>query len=199
MRGTRASVRCVYLTERMESPPGIRCAEETREVRRARNGTPVASEGLHDSNHVSPVSVVGSHGGAATSTIAHLLNAVDAGTRWPRPDEPSLPLHVVLTARTSAAGLMAASQELAGYCATQHPDGPYLVGCVLTADAPGRIPKPLSRRIIVLSSAMPVFQTRWVSQWRLSEIPDPRAEWPVVMSLRSFVERAVLAATATAR
>lgn len=192
--------RAAYLAERLitlRNVPyqGLRTSER-RERPHDWNTAPVARREFHDPVRQVPISVVGTHGGAGTSTVAHLLNATDSGTLCPDPDEIGFPARVILTARTNAAGLMAASRALAGYSATAHPEGPYLVGFVLTADAPGRLPKPLRRRITVLSSATMVFRLPWVREWRLSEvIPDPRTEWPVVMRLRSFVERAAQVGT----
>jgi hypothetical protein len=134
------------------------------------------------------VTVTGAHGGAGTTTVARLLGARDAGRHWPRPREEQYPPRVLLVARTHAAGLMAVSQVLAGYCASKHPDdGPYLAGIVLVPDAPGRIPKPLRRRITVLESAVMVHRLPWVAAWRLTDnTTDPR----IAERLRAFVIRA---------
>jgi hypothetical protein len=134
-----------------------------------------------------PVFVTGTHGGAGTSTVARLLNALDSGCGWPEPPY-GVRVNVVLTARTNAAGLRAASQALAGYCAHGYPESAYLAGFVLVADAPGRLPKELSRRIAILASATMVYKLPWVSEWRLSEVtPDPLAAWPLAASMRTFV------------
>jgi len=137
-----------------------------------------------------PVFVTGTHGGAGTSTVARLLNALDSGTTWPEPPY-GVRVNVVLTARTSAAGLRAASQTLAGYCAHGYPQSAHLAGFVLVADAPGRLPKELNRRITILASATMVYRLPWVHEWRLSEVtPDPLAAWPLAMSMRAFVRYA---------
>jgi hypothetical protein len=150
--------------------------------------TPVAQAGSRDPGRTVPVSVVGTHGGAGTSTVASLLRATDCYRRWPEPGD-GRPPHVVLVARTNAAGLMAASKMLAGYCSTEHPDGPYLAGFVLVADAPGRLPKPLKRRITILASATMVYRLHWVSAWRLTETTyDPKT----AEGLRRFAEHAAL-------
>ncbi|MBV9450748.1 MAG: hypothetical protein JO345_33145 [Streptosporangiaceae bacterium] len=192
--------RTACLAERLATLQGNQCrhfsAREPSHRPQGWNTAPIAHRDFHDSNQQVPISVVGVHGGAGTSTVARLLSASDAGRRWPNPDKLGYPLRMVLTARTSAAGLMAASQALARYCAMAHPEGPYLVGFVLVADAPGRLPKPLNRRIHILTSTTMVFRLPWVREWRLSETtPDPRTEWPVVLSLRSFVEHAALTTT----
>jgi hypothetical protein len=137
-----------------------------------------------------PVFVTGTHGGAGTSTVARLLNALDSGTSWPEPPF-GVRVNVVLTARTNAAGLRAASQTLAGYCAHGYPKTAHLAGFVLVADAPSRLPKELIRRITILASATMVYRLPWVSEWRLSEVtPDPLAAWPLATSMRTFVRYA---------
>ncbi|HXL88818.1 MAG TPA: DUF6668 family protein [Streptosporangiaceae bacterium] len=134
-----------------------------------------------------PVFVVGAHGGAGTSTVARLLNGLDSGCIWPGPPD-GIRVNVVLTARTNAAGLMAASRTLAGYCAHGYPQSAHLAGFVLVADAPGRLPKELNRRITVLASATRVYRLPWVHEWRLSEVaPDPLAAWPLAASMRTWV------------
>ena len=134
-----------------------------------------------------PVFVVGAHGGSGTSTVARLLNALDSGCTWPEPPYGAR-VNVVLTARTSAAGLMAASRTLAGYCAHGYPQSAHLAGFVLVADAPGRLPKELNRRITILASATMVYRLPWVREWRLSEVtPDPLAAWPLAASMRTWV------------
>jgi hypothetical protein len=143
-----------------------------------------------DSDEPTPVFVVGTHGGAGTSTVARLLNALDSGCTWPEPPY-GVRVNVVLTARTSAAGLMAASRTLAGYCARGYPEFAYLTGFVLVADAPSRLPKELNRRITILGSATMVYRLPWVREWRLNEVsPDPLATWPLAMSMRTFVRYA---------
>lgn len=137
-----------------------------------------------------PVFVVGAHGGSGTTTVARLLNAADSGRAWPEPSYGTR-VTVVVTARTSTAGLMAASRTLAGYCAHDDPESGRLAGFVLVADAPGRLPKELNRRISVLASATMVYRLPWVREWRLSEAaPDPLIAWPLAASMRTFVRYA---------
>jgi len=143
-------------------------------------------------------SIVGTHGGAGTTTVARLLGAADAGRTWPDPDQRNLPLRVLLAARTNASGLVAASRALAGCCATDHPEGPFLAGFVLAPDAPGRLPKDLNRRIAILASATMLYQLPWVRSWRLCEIPpDQEMVARLAPGLLRFAERAALAAVPT--
>ena len=146
--------------------------------------SPPPERGLSDPGPV-PVSIVGTHGGAGTSTVARLLTANDLGRQWPEPGDCHPP-QVLLVARTHAFGLMSASQALAGYCATAHPDGPFLIGFVLVSDAPGKLPKALKRRVRILASATTVFRLPWIASWRFSETAyDAR----IAQDLRSFAER----------
>jgi hypothetical protein len=152
---------------------------------------PVAPRDFRDPDRLIPVSVVGAHGGAGTTTVARLLRATDLGTCWPTPADGHPP-RVLLVARTHAAGLMAASKAFAGYYAAGHPEGPYLAGFVLVPDAPGRLPKPLRRRITILASATMVLVLPWVAAWRLSETAhDPK----ITGRLRSFAETAAMTST----
>jgi len=165
--------------------------ETVHSTRRKWPAAPVRASDFRDPAQFIPVSVTGVHGGAGTTTVARLLHAADLGRRWPGRDDDS-PRRVLLVARTHAAGLMAASQALAGYHATRHPEGPYLAGFVLVPDAPGRLPKPLRRRITILASATLVYRLPWISAWRLSETAYDKV---IAADLRRFAERAALAVT----
>jgi hypothetical protein len=185
-----------YLAERLLGLRNVKPPVSERDNRtHAWLDAPSARRDFRDSDGPSPVSVVGVHGGAGTSTVARLLHAADAGRHWPTPADEGFPLRVILTARTNAAGLMAASQALAGYCANAHP-GTYLAGFVLVPDTPGHLPRPLARRITILSSATMVYRLPWVREWRLSEVtPGPQAAPRIAEGLRRFAERAALATT----
>lgn len=202
--------RTAYLAERTATLRDVQCRSHVTQIastgcqsrgaphlkHRPWNTAPIARLDFHDSQRQVPISVVGTQGGAGTSTVARLLNATDAGRHWPDPSELGYPLRVILTARTNAAGLMAASQALAAYCTAQHPEGPFLVGFVLVPDAPGRVPKQLNRRIRILASAAAVYRLPWVRAWRLCEMtPDQDAASRLAPGLLWFVEQAALATT----
>jgi hypothetical protein len=151
---------------------------------------PVRRTDFYAPDRMIPISVTGAHGGAGTTTVARLLHARDTGTRWPQFGEEGVPPRVLLVARTHATGLTAVSQALARYCAAGQ--GPSLAGIVLVPDTPGRLPKPLKRRIALLESAAMVHRLPWVSGWRLTETAhDPR----IAEELRAFAERAALTRT----
>ena len=115
--------------------------------------------------------VVGTHGGSAETTVARLLGGNETGHRWP--DTTPAP-DVLLTARTHASGLRAAQLAMRAWAAGQTPHI-RLIGLVLVADAPGKLPRPLSDLAEVISGGVPhLWQIGWVDQYRLGIDPaDP--------------------------
>ncbi|MER5201228.1 DUF6668 family protein [Streptomyces sp. NPDC002755] len=124
------------------------------------------------------ISWVGAHGGAGASTFAAALGGVDVGHAWPdiSQDEPG---DMLLLARTHLAGLQAASQALDSLRTGRHPAGLQLLALVLVADAPGRLPPELWRRVRVLRAAVRTFNIPWIAQWRVGR-PAPKAPRAVV-------------------
>lgn len=112
------------------------------------------------------VAWVSAHGGCGATTLAAVLGGVDLGCRWPQAarDEPA---RMFLVARTHAQGLRAASRALNAIREGRHPAGMELIGLVLVADAPGRLPRALLSRIKVLRSAAPVHRIPWIAPWRV--------------------------------
>lgn len=83
--------------------------------------------------------VYGVHGGSGESRIAALCPTwVPTDHAW-----PAIAGSVLLVARTHAAGLLAAHGAIAHWAAGAVPHV-RLVGLVLVADAPGRLPRPLA-------------------------------------------------------
>jgi hypothetical protein len=206
------SGRAAYLAERTAVLREIQCRNRLGSTARAgcycasglrrQAATALGStQALHVAHKKPPeIAVVGAHGGAGTSTVARLLNATDAGRIWPDSDEQDGTIHVILTARTNAVGLMGASQALAAYFAGGHPEGPCLAGFVLVPDTPGRLPKDLNRRIAILASATMVYRLPWVRSWRLCEItPDQATAERLTPGLLRFAEQAVQAAVPAPR
>ncbi|MEV5431113.1 DUF6668 family protein [Streptomyces sp. NPDC052701] len=107
---------------------------------------------------------VGAHGGAGASTLAAVYGGHDCGRAWPGPAGPR---SVLLVARTHAAGLEAVARAVEAFRRGQVPPGLGLEAVVLVADAPGRLPRPLARRIRSLESAVDVHRVPWVPAWRL--------------------------------
>lgn len=118
--------------------------------------------------------VVGTHGGAAESTVAALLGGRECRHRWPAgPAHAAVAPLVLLTARTNAHGLDAAQAAARTWAAGETP-AVRLVGLVLVADSPKRLPKQLSRRADLLGGGVPhVWRLPWAEQARLADLtPD---------------------------
>lgn len=131
--------------------------------------------------------VVGTHGGAAETTIAQLLDGAAAGHRWP---ESSPPASVLLTARTHRTGLLAAQLAMRAWAAGQTPHI-RLVGLLLVADAPGKLPKPLADLAEVLKGGVPhMWQIPWVDQYRISVAPTdpPRSVRKVLHEINTVLD-----------
>ncbi len=120
--------------------------------------------------------LLGVHGGAGASTLAHVLApAADSYRRWPGGFDRESPF-VVLVARETISGLTRAHDllrqhhaGLAGPCE--------VLGLVTVAARPGRIPVEIRRyRDVVGSLAGQVWQVPWHEDWTLVE-PDQLPVW----------------------
>ena len=111
--------------------------------------------------------LVGAHGGAGESTLACLVPDWEAaGHAWP--ESAAGPAPCVLTARTSAAGLLAAQAALRQWAAGDAPVD--LAGLVLLADAPGRLPRPLRDLAGLVAGGAPrCWSIPWIEAWRLGQ------------------------------
>jgi hypothetical protein len=136
--------------EPVRTPPAARTRARVR---------PLSGEG---------VCWVAAHGGAGTSTLATVLGGTDVGCRWPD-GERGEPARIMLVARTHAEGMRSASRALDAIREGRHPAGMELTGLVLVADAPGRLPFALARRVRVLKAVAPVHRVPWIPAWRLGE------------------------------
>ncbi|MEU8952264.1 DUF6668 family protein [Streptomyces sp. NPDC048489] len=112
------------------------------------------------------ISWVNTHGGAGATTFAAALGGMDVGHGWPDVSRGH-PLQMLLLARTHSTGLRAASQTLEILRAGRHPAGVELLALVLVADAPGRLPLELGRRVRILRSAVPTVLIPWIPEWRV--------------------------------
>ncbi len=108
---------------------------------------------------------VKAHGGSGATSLVEALGGVDVGARWPEPARGE-PYRIVLVGRTSASGLRSVSQALGLLHDGKAPQGLELLAVVLVADAPGRLPLGLLRRIRVLRSVAPVHRVPWIPAWR---------------------------------
>lgn len=116
------------------------------------------------------VCVVGAHGGAGESTLAAWLNGRAMHGSWPF--HPTDKPRVVLVARTTASGIerarLAARQWASSDVDVQ------LLGLVLMADTPGKLPQPMRQLIQHLSGGLPrTWTIPWVPRLRLEPEPSP--------------------------
>jgi hypothetical protein len=114
---------------------------------------------------------VGAHGGSGESTLAGLVPEwPEAGHGWPR-TATAEPSRVVLIARSNARGLKAAQAAIMHWASGQVPSVDVL-GLVVVADAPGRLPRPLRDLAQVVKGGVPrAWDVPWIESWRLGEPP----------------------------
>ena len=145
---------------------------------------------------------LGAHGGAGESTLEELFSGSRAADhRWPLtgPDRP--PARVVLVARTHAHGLRAAQSAVREWAAGDAPV--LLLGLVLIADAPGRLPHGLRQLADLISGGVgSVWSLPWIEAWRVGEPPAPHNAPKVVrrllLDLRAMTEPGASAAPSSA-
>lgn len=86
---------------------------------------------------------------------------------------------MVLVCRSNASGLTSAQHRAREYRDAEWSPRVRLLGAVVVADAPGRLPAPLRRAQRLFAAAVPVvWNVPWMPEWRLGP-PDPtrRADW----------------------
>jgi hypothetical protein len=112
----------------------------------------------------------GAHGGAGESTLERLFRGSRAaGHRWPEVEERAA---VILVARSDVRGLRAAQRALRERMEHQLPVD--VLGLVLMADAPGRLPRAVRELADVVAGTVPrIWVLPWVEAWRVGEIPSP--------------------------
>ncbi|WP_344162068.1 DUF6668 family protein [Nocardiopsis rhodophaea] len=142
-----------------------------------------------------PMWWLGVHGGAGETTLARLTSWTAAADHaWPElvTTESLHRVRVVLVARTHASGLrsaqLAATEWASG--AVQNVD---LLGLVLVADAPGRLPRPLKDMAKIVTGGVPrTWRVPWIEAWRLGEEPNldssPRAVRAMVSDLNALLQ-----------
>jgi hypothetical protein len=113
----------------------------------------------------------GLHGGAGVNTLdravpgGHVFGIDDDHDTW-----PALP--VVAVVRSHAAGLQAA-RNFAAMIADA--PGWFVLGLVVVADTPGRLPRDLERLVQLVSGGYPtLWRCPWVEEWRRGEPITPR-------------------------
>ena len=134
--------------------------------------------------------LLGVHGGAAASTLAHVLApAADSGRRWPGGFDRESPF-VVLVARETIAGLTRAHDLL-----RQHHSGfagpSQVLGLVTVAARPGRMAPEIRRyREVVGSLAGQLWQVPWYEEWTLVE-PEKLPVWTPGMAVATSRRRRI--------
>lgn len=123
---------------------------------------------------------VGAHGGAGETSLERLLSGSRAGGHaWPISPDPTAPAPAILIARTSYTGLTAAQQALrdwgSGSVSVE------LLGLVLIADVPGKLPKELRGLVDLIDGAAPgaTWLLPWQSDWRFGQPSLQRASRPL--------------------
>lgn len=140
--------------------------------------------------------VVGASGGSGESTLAELVPTWEATDHaWPQVSQ-SAPATCVLTARTSVRGLLAAQAALTQWAGSRTDSSVQLLGLVLVADAPGRLPPPLRDLAKLVRGGAPrTWSVPWVEAWRLG-VPVVESTPRVVGRLVSQVSSLIGPATA---
>ena len=126
---------------------------------------------------------LGAHGGAGESTLEELFTGSRAAEHsWPLTAAERPPARVVLVARTHARGLVAAQSAIREWASGDAPV--LLLGLVLIADAPGRLPRGLRRLAELVAGGVPtVWSLPWIEAWRVGEPPAPHNAPKVVRQL----------------
>jgi len=126
---------------------------------------------------------LGAHGGAGESTLEELFSGSRAADHsWPLTGANLSPARVVLVARTHAHGLRAAQSAIREWAAGDAQV--LLLGLVLIADAPGRLPHGLRQLAGLIGGGVPaVWSIPWIEAWRVGEPPAPHNAPKVVRRL----------------
>lgn len=147
---------------------------------------------LFDRRQNADVWWLGVHGGAGESSLSGVLpGSAAADHGWPQtPGEQ--PARVVLVARSNMRGLRAA-QAAATQWASGLVPGVDVLGLVIVADAPGRIPRPLRDFAHLVGGGVPrTWTVPWIESWRLGEPPAlsdaPREVRRLVDELHALVQ-----------
>lgn len=124
--------------------------------------------------HWSPLWIVGAHGGAGESTLAALIpGAAVTDHQWPQ--QAGGVVRAVVVARSNVRGLARAQVAAQQWASRLVPDVD-LLGLVVMADAPGRLPRPLRDRLQVVAGGFArTWTVPWIETWRTSEVDSAAA------------------------
>jgi len=138
---------------------------------------------------------LGAHGGAGETTLQELFSGSRAADHsWPLTAADLAPARVVLVARTHACGLNATQSAIREWAAGDAPV--LLLGLVLIADAPGRLPHRLRQLADLIAGGVPaVWSLPWIEAWRVGERPAahnaPKIVRRLLEDLQAMTETAV--------
>jgi hypothetical protein len=126
--------------------------------------------------------LLAAHGGAGVSSLLRAglaaAGGVDAGRTWPDGGA------ALLVARSSTSGLEAAREAARAHAAGDTGLDVTLLGLVLVADAPGRLPPRLRDLADLVAGAfLRVWQVPWLTEWRLAATTEPLPAHPEVTRL----------------
>ncbi len=127
---------------------------------------------------------VGAHGGAGETVLAGLLpGARPAQHAWPVVDPELETPRVLLACRSHADGLRSAQHALTDWASPSAGLTVELLGLVVSADAPGQLPKPLRDFAAIVGGGAPrVWHLPWIPSWRFGQdLHEPPRE------VRSFI------------
>jgi len=125
----------------------------------------------HAQHQTAPLWWLGVHGGAGETSLAALVSDWRAAEHaWPRTPGGG-GVRVVLTARSNMRGLRAAQAAATQWAAGLVPHIE-VVGLVIVADAPGRLPRALREFSQIVGGGVPrTWTLPWIEAWRLGEPP----------------------------
>lgn len=131
---------------------------------------PVATESVLAPDEAEPaVYLLGAHGGAGVSTLAHCLAPMKETDVFPAADNPSF---VAVVAAAHFTGIDNAHRVIRQLQAGRA-GGCTLVGLVVVNLVPGRMPKPVAQRLAaVADNVAEVWQIPFVDQWRSVGLAD---------------------------
>ncbi|MCZ2404386.1 hypothetical protein IV498_14670 [Paenarthrobacter sp. Z7-10] len=133
---------------------------------------------------------LGVHGGAGETSLAQAtIDTKAAEHHWPLSDKP---VPVVLVCRSNITGLQAA-QRAATEWASGSRTSTSVLGLVVVADAPGRLPARIRDFTRIVGGGVPhLWTVPWMEQWRLGH-HVPAEELP--RTVRTVLDQVRLAAS----